>query len=421
MGFGVRMPKYSAPSRRAGGTGLSENPADDNSSIPADDVTAPGPDGSSGSGGSDTGLTTFSKDPGILDWLAHLDPSKIGHVDTGQDPTQNGYAASDPNIQKVKFANAIRAMLGNASPDVTGAGANGATGQTNVFNEMVGQGGLYSQLNADANGYGPSTSLAQALMKQATDRNNAQAAGQIASVKGINPALASKIAANQAGMNNQNSAAAANQLDMQNRMAARTAMGNVLTGAGTLATEQRAGGTNAAIGQGSVENQKLASLISGMTGQNNATTAGTLGTEKINADVAATNQLTPAEAAQIKSNEAIQSSKASSGMFGGLLNGVGGIGAAALGAAHGAVVPGKAKVPGDSKKNDTVDAKLSPGEIVVPRSKADDPKKAAEFVTAIIGKKKGAKGYAGVAQAKRELAELKTRMASLEKKIGGAA
>jgi len=49
-------------------------------------------------------------------------------------------------------------------------------------------------------------------------------------------------------------------------------------------------------------------------------------------------------------------------------------------AAVGGKVPGKAKVPGDSPKNDTVNAKLSPGEIVVPRSIAHDPKAAAKFV-----------------------------------------
>jgi hypothetical protein len=35
---------------------------------------------------------------------------------------------------------------------------------------------------------------------------------------------------------------------------------------------------------------------------------------------------------------------------------------------HGGAVPGQAKVPGDSPKNDTVHAQLSPGEYVVPRS-----------------------------------------------------
>lgn len=46
---------------------------------------------------------------------------------------------------------------------------------------------------------------------------------------------------------------------------------------------------------------------------------------------------------------------------------------------RGGVVPGKANVPGNSLKNDTVKANLSPGEIVVPRSAASDPSSAAAF------------------------------------------
>lgn len=46
----------------------------------------------------------------------------------------------------------------------------------------------------------------------------------------------------------------------------------------------------------------------------------------------------------------------------------------------GGQVPGRAMVPGDSQQNDTVDAKLSPGEIVIPRSKANNPDAAREFV-----------------------------------------
>lgn len=56
--------------------------------------------------------------------------------------------------------------------------------------------------------------------------------------------------------------------------------------------------------------------------------------------------------------------------------------------AHGGVVemksgghvPGVAKVPGDSPKNDTVPALLSPGEVVIPRSAAGSPNMAAQFV-----------------------------------------
>lgn len=53
------------------------------------------------------------------------------------------------------------------------------------------------------------------------------------------------------------------------------------------------------------------------------------------------------------------------------------------GMAHGSKVPGKAKVDGDSEKNDTVPALLSPGEIVVPRSAAKDPDKAAAFAKSV--------------------------------------
>jgi hypothetical protein len=55
----------------------------------------------------------------------------------------------------------------------------------------------------------------------------------------------------------------------------------------------------------------------------------------------------------------------------------------------GGSVPGKAKVKGDDIRNDTVHAMLSPGEIVIPRSivnSKDAPKKAAQFVQAILAK-----------------------------------
>jgi hypothetical protein len=54
----------------------------------------------------------------------------------------------------------------------------------------------------------------------------------------------------------------------------------------------------------------------------------------------------------------------------------------------GGMVPGEAKVPGDSTQNDTVDAKLSPHEIVLPRTVAQAPNApaaAAQFVGGIKG------------------------------------
>ncbi len=65
--------------------------------------------------------------------------------------------------------------------------------------------------------------------------------------------------------------------------------------------------------------------------------------------------------------------------------------------AHGGRIPGEAGVNGDSYENDTVPAMLSPDEIVVPRSKAKDPKKAKSFIDEIFEQekldKKQKKGY----------------------------
>lgn len=48
-------------------------------------------------------------------------------------------------------------------------------------------------------------------------------------------------------------------------------------------------------------------------------------------------------------------------------------------------IPGKAKVAGDSEKNDTVPKDLQKGGVVVKRTKARDPKEAADFVAAVKG------------------------------------
>lgn len=57
-------------------------------------------------------------------------------------------------------------------------------------------------------------------------------------------------------------------------------------------------------------------------------------------------------------------------------------------AAHGGRIDGHAKTDGDSYENDTVPAMLSPDEIVVPRSKAQDPKKAKTFIDEIFEQEK---------------------------------
>jgi hypothetical protein len=77
------------------------------------------------------------------------------------------------------------------------------------------------------------------------------------------------------------------------------------------------------------------------------------------------------------------------------LNAISGLGQGAMAAsgkkaAHGMIVPGEAEESGDTYENDSVQVTLSPGEVVVPRSAAQDPEKLAAFVEAL--KKKEKKG-----------------------------
>jgi len=58
-------------------------------------------------------------------------------------------------------------------------------------------------------------------------------------------------------------------------------------------------------------------------------------------------------------------------------------------------IPGKANVPGDSLKNDTVPIMVSPGEIVIPRSvlsTPDAPAQAAKFVAAVLARQNMRRG-----------------------------
>lgn len=85
----------------------------------------------------------------------------------------------------------------------------------------------------------------------------------------------------------------------------------------------------------------------------------------------------------------------------------------------GGPVPGHAAVQGDSPKNDTVPALVSPGEGVIPRSimqSPDAPQKAKEFVEALKDRKGDGTGFGKVLKAK---ASLKDRIERLEQLCGG--
>lgn len=220
-----------------------------------------------------------------------------------------------------------------------------------------GQQVLAQALLAQSQGQGPNP--AALMMKQAQDRANMQSAGMLASAKGINPALAARMSAQNMAAGNQGIAQQSGILGAQQQLAAQGQLGNLY----------------GQMGQQNLNQQQI--LQNALANQVSAST----GTQGINAQVAAGN------------------AQQRAGLVGGLLQAGGAMGAAALrgpvGAAHGAYVGGKAQIDGDSPLNDTVPAMLSPGEIVIPRSHAKDADSAKAFVEHLLsekrkGKKKGA-------------------------------
>jgi hypothetical protein len=235
---------------------------------------------------------------------------------------------------------------------------------------LAGQQALAQQLQAQAMGVGPS--VAQEALKQAMNRGTKQTTAAMASQKGINPALAQRMAADIGAQGMQETAAQGAQLRAQEQLGAQGALGGLY----------------------------------GQMGQQALTSQG---------------QMLAAQQAQNQINAGIEAQNAANiaGLAGGFLNAAGS--AATMGMmrkAHGGKIEGKAKVPGDHEANDTVPAMLSPGEIVIPRSKASDPTKAKQFVDGLLkSDKKGGDddmSYGKVLEAHRKL---QARVKELEEKL----
>jgi hypothetical protein len=220
--------------------------------------------------------------------------------------------------------------------DPTLRGGDIAAAQQQQRANMAGQQALAQQLQAQAMGVGPS--VAQEALKQAMNRGTKQTTAAMASQKGINPALAQRMAADIGAQGMQETAAQGAQLRAQEQLGAQGALGGLY----------------------------------GQMGQQALTAQG---------------QMLAAQQAQNQINAGVEAQNAANiaGLAGGFLNAAGS--AATMGMmrkAHGGKIEGKAKVPGDHEANDTVPAMLSPGEIVIPRSKASDPAKAKEFVDGLL-------------------------------------
>ena len=208
--------------------------------------------------------------------------------------------------------------------------------------------GLIGQLQGQTRGdFGAAGSLGQQLLQQGLTRNVADVRSQLASQRGLSPAIAARLAATKQAELGGQTTQQAGILGLQQQMEAQKQLGGLASGAATMGAEG-------------------AAKIGGQL------TQADLESKRIQAGIAQANQA--AQAAD----------KARTvGLATGILGAGAQVGASAVGAAHGGRIDGVAPYAGDTPKNDVVPAQLSPGEIVIPRSAAGSKKDAKSFIEAL--------------------------------------
>jgi len=201
----------------------------------------------------------------------------------------------------------------------TGA-AQQAQGFQNLGESYGAQKNFAQMLQSAAAGTGGPT-LAEQQLKDATARNNANAAGFAAGAKGLSPALAARQALLAQAGNNQQAAGQAVQTREQEQLNARAQLGNALAGQAGTAGGMASAGLGAAGTGGALANTSNANLISSRQGAN-----------QINADVAK------------------QNASSINNAFGSVLNAAGG--AAGMFLAEGGEVPEDSDEEVDNEEDD---------------------------------------------------------------------
>lgn len=283
-----------------------------------------------------------------------LQPVTQGQANASYDQTQSGLA------QQQAFLQALQ-------------GQNGIQNQSNVYNQLQGV----------ANGTGPNPALQQ--LQNTTGQNVANQAALMASQRGVssNPALLARQVGQQGAGIQQQAAGQGAALQAQQQLEALSQLGGIAgQQVGNLAGAQNAYNQYA---QGEQNN-----LLNSLANYNQSNVGMQSNINSANAGIGQSN----AQAQGQVIGGIFQGAGAAVGLHkadGGMIPASAGRSSFSqyLNASDGAVVPGQAKVSGDSLKNDTVPAMLSPGEIVIPRHIVNSPdpvSNSAQFVQAILAR-----------------------------------
>jgi hypothetical protein len=327
-----------------------------------------------------------------LDSIQHFDDGGTvlqGPVQAGQgnavNPNSQGIGGFLGNI--VGNNNQFQASSANVTPGTNTAqlnsayqGVQGALGRTNnLVTDTYGglqqglgtQGFLNNQLTAQTLGGGPN--LGQALLNQNTGQNIEQAAALAAGTRGAgtNAGLIASNSARQAANTQQNAINQASVLRQQQQLTAQQQLANL---AGSQVNQ---GGT--AIGlQNQAQLGEQGILQGANTALNNANVTQQSNINNVNADVASGNANRATQNAKGLGNSLSKGIGKAIPILGGFLA-EGGVvpdhlhkmasmyahGGRTYGMKSGGQVPGTPKVNHDDYSNDTVDAKLTPGEVVI--------------------------------------------------------
>lgn len=301
------------------------------------------------------------------------------------------------------------------------AAQNGIGNQSSVFNQ---QQALATALQNQANGQGPNP--AQAALNQSTGQNVATQSALMAGQRGVgsNAGLAARQIGQQGAATQQAAVGQGATLQAQQQLAAQQALQQQQAQLANLSTQQVGQQQNAVQGYNQAAQGEQGQVLGAIGQLNNASVGATSSQNSANAGIATANA----------NNSAKAITGLASGAAGALSFSKGGVvenpklaqvpdkdrfphallpdhlkvvadvyhkpstiemsKMADGGYVMGGQIPGKAKVQGDSLKNDVVDAKLSPGEVVIPRHvmESKDPvKDAADFVKETLASKLGKK------------------------------
>ncbi len=311
-------------------------------------------------------------------------PKKLAEalMEAGVHHFDAGGVMNPAQAQTTDYSSMIKAnpLIGSGSPlspvgDVAGGMVNGflsptqstfqANGPQITNQNFLPQ--IQTQQQRQTDVYNQQQNLANALMAQSQGAGPNPAQAQLATNTGANIAGQGALMAGQRGAG-ANAGLIARQAAMQGSTIQQQAVNQAATlqAQQQLAAQQQLQQQQASMAGGALQGESIQQ--GGVANQNSAA----MKSQDINAQTSANN------------------SNNSTKIFGGVLNGIGGAMGLAEGGEFEGKVPGTAEVSGNSEKNDTKPALLSPGEIVLPRSvtMAKNPeKKVIEFLRHLKTKK----------------------------------